>query len=65
MSPFDIFQEVAVGGHLTLGMIVDGFFWVIFCTFLFAVPSVVFAWIVQCAVVIIRTRKREKIDYVA
>jgi hypothetical protein len=65
MSPFDIFREVAEGGHLSLGIIVEGFFSVIICALFFAVPSVVFAWIVQCAVVVVRTRKREKNDHVA
>jgi ABC-type Fe3+ transport system permease subunit len=65
MSVFDGFREGVADSHLSFGIIVDGFFSVTFCAFLFTVPSIVLAWLIQCAVVIIRTRKRERIDHVA
>ena len=65
MSPFDIFCEGVAESHLSFGIIVDGFVSVTFCALFFAVPSSILAWLIQCVVVIIRTRKREKIDHVA
>jgi hypothetical protein len=65
MSVFDGFLEGVRDSHLSLGIIVDGFFSLTICACFFAVPSIVLAWLIQCAVVIIRKRKREMIYQLA
>jgi len=68
-SPFGVFREVAgdvIHGDLPLGNAIAGaFIPLTVLAFVFGVASIIFAWVVQCVVVIIRGKKHEEIDHVA
>ena len=71
-SPFDILRELVsdlVHGSLPFGNLASGFGALAILAFILCIPSVVIAWVVQCIVVIVRTklqdRKRQKVSHVA
>jgi hypothetical protein len=71
-SPFNITCELAadlIHGYLPIGNIINGFMGLAVSAFILCIPSVILAWVIQCVVVIIRTKlrdkNREKIDHVA
>jgi len=71
-SPFDIFHELfndLIHGSLPIGNTVSGFGGLAVLAFYLGIPSVILAWVIQCVVVIIRTKLRDKklerIDHVA
>ena len=72
-SPIGVFCEVAgdvIHGDLSLGKAIAGaFIPMTVLAFVFGVACIIFAWVMQCVVVIIRTqlrnKKRERMDDVA
>ena len=62
-SPFDILHELVsdlVHGSLPFDNLMSGFGGLAVLAVILCIPSVVLAWVIQCVVVIIRTKLRDK-----
>ena len=62
-SPFDISRELVadlIHGWLPIDNIVNGFMGLTVLALILGIPAVILAWVIQCVIVVLRTKLRDK-----